>query len=129
MLRTVKRVLAAGGFLLVSISAAAAQYYTINGQVPPPQVQAQLAQMGLPSGHYWLTADGYWGVMGNTTPLGNIYGATEYVTPNGGGHYGGSNGSWGHYIDRSITPGNDGGFGVGSTGDGCIYTTSGWSNC
>jgi hypothetical protein len=43
---------------------AAAQYYTLNGQMPPSSVAQYMAAHGLPSGDYWLTNQGYWGVMG-----------------------------------------------------------------
>jgi hypothetical protein len=55
--------------------AAAQIRYTINGQPAPPDIARYMAQNGLPSGHYWLTRDGYWGVVGSPRPLGNIYAA------------------------------------------------------
>jgi hypothetical protein len=53
--------------------AAAQVLYTINGQPAPPHIAQSMAQNGLPAGHYWLTPDGYWGVVGQPLPLGNIY--------------------------------------------------------
>ena len=46
---------------------------------------------------------------------------SEYVGRSGSGSYD-TQGNWNHYNSVS-------GFGVGGTSDGCIYTTSGWSNC
>ena len=60
---------------------AAAQYYTLNGQTPPPSVAQYMAANGLPSGDYWLTNQGYWGVMGSNEPLGNIYGGSASSRP------------------------------------------------
>lgn len=132
--------LAATAFLALGLAVAAAPataqvYYTLNGQVPPPNIQMAMASNGLPPGHYWLDGAGNWGVVGNPMPLGNINagaqaqqgygGGGQYVTPGGSGQTG-PNGAWGHYTEN---PTGGGGFGVGGTGDGCIYTTSGWSNC
>lgn len=118
------------GLAAAALPASAQAYYTINGQVPPPNIQMYMAANQLPPGHYWLDGNGYWGVMGNPAPLGNIYagqqqGGQQYVTPGGSGQVG-PDGAWGHYTEN---PTGGGGFGVGGTGDGCIYTTSGWSNC
>jgi hypothetical protein len=59
----------------------AAQYYTLNGQTPPPSVAQYMAANGLPSGNYWLTNQGYWGVMGSNEPLGNIYAGRSSSRP------------------------------------------------
>jgi hypothetical protein len=61
------------GIAAISLSGAAQVAYTINGQPAPPHIARSMAQNGLPAGHYWLTPDGYWGVMGHPRPLGNIY--------------------------------------------------------
>jgi hypothetical protein len=60
---------------------AAAQYYTLNGQMPPSSVARYMAAHGLPSGDYWLTNQGYWGVMGSNAPLGNIYAGSSSSRP------------------------------------------------
>lgn len=122
------------GLSAASVTPAAAQvYYTINGQVPPPNIQMYMAMNQLPPGHYWLDQNGYWGVMGNTTPLGNIYAGQQqqqqgytgqYVSPGGSGQVN-PDGSWSHYTEN---PTGSGGYGVGGTSDGCIYTPD-WSNC
>jgi hypothetical protein len=106
------------GFAAASLPAAAETYYTINGQPAPYDVQVYMAQNGLPPGHYWLDSQGYWGVVGNATPLGNIYGG-NYVSRYGSGEQG-SNG-WSHYDNMS-------GYGVGGDSNGCYYTPD-WSNC
>jgi hypothetical protein len=56
----------------VNPSAEAQVYYTINGQPASPFAARYMAANGLPPGHYWLNAWGYWGVAGNPIPLGNI---------------------------------------------------------
>ncbi len=142
-MKPIRTALAAGALLLTSVVGASAQYYTINGVVPPPDVEVYLYQNGLPPGHYWLDNYGNWGVVGNPTPYGNIYGASnpttgayEYYDSDGSYNYGSrsgsgsvySDGSSSHYIDRSITPGNNGGFSVGQDSNGCIYAGD-WSNC
>jgi hypothetical protein len=63
-----RKTLVAGslGLIFAAIAApAAAQYYTLNGQTPPPSVAQYMAANMLPSGDYWLTNEGYWGVMGS----------------------------------------------------------------
>src|SRR3954452_23246911 len=47
-------------------------YYTVNGRPAPPAVARYMVGNGLRPGHYWLSANGYWGVVGNPIPLGNI---------------------------------------------------------
>ncbi|NJO36927.1 MAG: hypothetical protein HC871_03970 [Rhizobiales bacterium] len=76
-------------------------------------------------GHYWMDANGTWGLMGDPTPRGNIY-AGGYQSRQG--VHGGSgerydNGSWVHNQDSLL-----GGGAVGGDGNGCYYT-DGWSNC
>ncbi|HZF33018.1 MAG TPA: hypothetical protein VE914_04395 [Candidatus Angelobacter sp.] len=106
------------GLAAIALPAAAQTYYTINGQAAPDDVQIYLAQNGLPAGNYWLDAQGYWGVMGNSQPLGNIY-SGSYVSRNGSGEQG-SNG-WSHNDAMSGTW-------VGGDNNGCYYSGD-WSNC
>jgi len=108
----------AAGIALVALPAAAQTYYTVNGQPAPYDVQFYMARNGLPPGDYWLDGQGYWGVMGNPNPLGNIHGGS-YASPNGSGEQG-SNG-WSHYDNL-----ND--FSVGGDNNGCYYAGD-WSNC
>ncbi len=65
------------GSIAMSITAiaipASAQYYTVNGQVPPLAVAQYMASNRLPSGNYWLNNQGDWGVVGSVWPNGNIY--------------------------------------------------------
>ncbi|HTO82252.1 MAG TPA: hypothetical protein VMQ73_08455 [Methylomirabilota bacterium] len=93
-------------------------YYTINGVPAAPAVAVYMASKGLPPGNYWLDAQGYWGVMGNTQPLGNVNSGT-YFSRYGSGEQG-SNG-WSHYDSLSGTS-------VGGDSNGCYYAGD-WSNC
>lgn len=58
----------------IASSPAFAWGYTINGRPADPFVSQYLSALGLPSGHYWLNAQGDWGVVGDPRPKGNIYG-------------------------------------------------------
>jgi hypothetical protein len=122
IMRTLMHALAAAalaaGVVVAALPAAAQTYYTINGQPAPDDVQLYMAQNGLPAGDYWLDAQGYWGVMGNPNPWGNIY-SGSYVSRYGSGEQG-SNG-WSHYDNMSGTW-------VGGDSNGCYYTAE-WSNC
>jgi hypothetical protein len=62
----------AAGLASIALPAAAQSYYTVNGRPPSYDVAIYMAQNGLPAGDYWLDTQGYWGVMGNWQPLGNI---------------------------------------------------------
>jgi hypothetical protein len=108
----------AAGVALAALPAAAQTYYTINGQPAPYDVQLYMAQNGLPAGHYWLDAQGYWGAIGDPNPWGNIY-SGSYVSRYGSGEQG-SNG-WSHYDNMSGTS-------VGGDSNGCYYSGE-WSNC
>ena len=108
----------ASGLAMVSLPATAQVYYTINGQAAPYDVQQYMASNGLPPGHYWLDRQGYWGMVGNPNPLGNIYAGT-YIAGSGSGEQA-SNG-WSHYN-------NNAGTWVGGDSNGCVYTPN-WSNC
>lgn len=108
----------AGPLALHPAPAEAQVYYTINGQPASAQVQLYLAQNGLPPGHYWLNTQGYWGVVGNPNPLGNVYAGTSV----GRGHSGEqARNGWVHRNDNAGTW-------VGGDANGCIYTPN-WSNC
>jgi hypothetical protein len=81
---SLRKTLVAGslGLIFAAIAApAAAQYYTLNGQTLPPSVAQYLAANMLPSGDYWLTDEGYWGVMGSNAPLGNIHAGSSSSGP------------------------------------------------
>lgn len=94
----------------------------INGQ---PLNQAQLMQVQIqlgayiPSGNYLLDASGCWleTISGASGCIGSVSVDSRY----GSGERA-SDGSWNHWS-------NSAGMGVGGTADGCLYTTSGWSNC
>jgi hypothetical protein len=106
------------GIAAVSVPSMADPYYTINGQTAPYEWQIYMASVGLPPGDYWLTQDGYWGVMGNSQPMGNIY-AGNYIAGSGSGEQG-SNG-WSHMNNAAD-------YWVGGDANGCVYTPD-WSNC
>jgi len=108
----------AAGLASITLPAAAQTYYTISGQPAPSDVRLYMAQNGLPAGNYWLDAQGYRGVIGNSQPLGNLD-AGSSVSRYGGGEQG-SNG-WSHYDNMSR-------MWVGGDNNGCYYSGD-WSNC
>jgi hypothetical protein len=111
------------GLAAMSRPALAQVYYTVNGAPVDAATAQYMWSNGLPPGHYWLNGDGYWGVVGNPVPLGNIrgLGPTDYITPQGGGEIT-NDGSWSY---RNDTFGSNLGY---DSGTGCYYT-DGWSNC
>ena len=94
----------------------------INGQrLSQSELMALQMQLGIAiaPGSYMVDANGCWlnlstGAMGcgSTVITNSRHGSGERT----------SDGSWNHY-SRSAD------MGVGGTADGCIYTTTGWSNC
>ncbi|MGE0118204.1 MAG: hypothetical protein AB7S71_03045 [Dongiaceae bacterium] len=117
-MRKLMQAVLVAGVALAALPSAAETYYTVNGQPAPADLQIYMAQNGLPPGHYWLDAQGYWGVMDDPNPRGNIYGG-GYVSRYGSGEQG-SNG-WSHYDNTS-------GAWVGGDSNGCYYAGE-WSNC
>ena len=94
----------------------------INGQSLTPMERAVLeAQLGarIPPGAYLLDAQGCWLNLG--TGVSGCLGQGDVHSRYGSGERT-SDGSWNHYS-------NSAGMGVGGTADGCVYTTTGWSNC
>ena len=94
----------------------------INGQrLTQMQLNVLEMQLGarISSGSYLVDNRGCWLNVstGDTGCVGNVATQSRY----GSGERT-SDGSWNHYS-------NSAGMGVGGTSDGCIYTTSGWSNC
>ena len=80
--------------------------YTINGRPTDPATARRLAAIGLPPGHYWLAANGNWGVVGSNRPIGNIH----------GGAPGGRRRGWTYYPGPGLgVPG-----GVGQDENGCV---------
>jgi hypothetical protein len=108
----------AAGLASIALPAAAQSDYTVNGRPPSYDVAIYMALNGLPAGDYWLDTQGYWGVMGNWQPLGNINPGST-VSRYGSGEQG-SNG-WSHYDNMSGTW-------VGGDNNGCYYASD-WSNC
>ena len=113
---------------------AQAQGYTINGMPLDFPTASYLSSLGLPPGDYWISHDGYWGVMNDPTPLGHLGGTQQgYYDENGSFHYfsggfvmGGSgqvnpDGSSSYYNPNLGTS-------FGADGDGCYYVGD-WSNC
>lgn len=96
----------------------------INGQrLSQEQLRVLEQRIGarVAPGVYLADANGCWLNLTNATSgclgRGNVTSFSRY----GSGERN-ANGDWNHY-SRSA------GMGVGGTADGCIYTTSGWSNC
>lgn len=58
------------GIAAVGLPSLADPYYTINGATAPYEWQLYMASNGLTPGDYWLTQDGYGGVMGSSQPMG-----------------------------------------------------------
>ena len=106
--------LVAAGIMMAPLPAPAQTYgyYSINGQIPGDELQAQLFGMGVPPGEYWmdeygnLVAKGY-------SPAAPVYGEPEWS--------GQASGDW-----NVISPQAD--YWVGGDGSGCTYTPD-WSNC
>ena len=95
----------------------------INGQrLTAVELTVLEAQLGgrIPPGAYLLNAQGCW--MNLSTGQSGCLGASGDVHSRYGSGERTSDGSWNHYS-------NSAGMGVGGTADGCIYTTTGWSNC
>lgn len=94
----------------------------INGQqLSVLQLRMMESQIGarIPPGVYLLNAQGCW--LNASTGASGCLGAVDTYSRNGSGERT-SDGSWNHYSNSAE-------MGVGGTSDGCIYTTSGWSNC
>ncbi|MGE0623938.1 MAG: hypothetical protein AB7I04_10805 [Pseudomonadales bacterium] len=94
----------------------------INGQrLTRGQLDLMQMQLGayIPPGIYLLDVSGCWLKVdsGEAGCLGGMSVDSRY----GGGERTGD-GSWNHWSNAAD-------MGVGGTADGCIYTTSGWSNC
>ncbi len=71
---------------------------------------------------FWVWVSPNWYIWKNSQSHGSV---TEYNSRQGSGSYD-SEGNWNHYTKPT---GGSSGMGVGGTSDGCIYTTTGWSNC
>ena len=100
----------AAGLAAISLPALAQNYgYYWNGHPASYDQASYLASLGYPPGAYAI--DGY----------GNVAWVGDYVAGSGSGEVA-PNGDWSHTNPQA-------GMGVGGTSDGCIYTTSGWSNC
>lgn len=94
----------------------------INGQhLTQGQLEMLQARLGvyIPPGAYLLDTAGCWMNLG--TGESGCIGSVSVDSRYGSGERT-SDGSWNHWS-------NSAGMGVGGTADGCIYTTSGWSNC
>jgi hypothetical protein len=104
-------------------------YVFINGyELTPQELYATEQQIGarIAPGNYLYNANtGCWSNLsnGDSGCLGNGGNGSNgsYVSRYGSGEWN-SNGDWNHWSNAA-------GGAVGGTGDGCIYTTFGWSNC
>ena len=115
-------VLAIAGALTQAAHAVSWSNVAVNGQrLTTEQLRQLEVSVGskIAPGAYLINAQGCWVNLstGQSGCLGSVnthsrYGSGERT----------NNGSWNHYSRSS-------GMGVGGTGDGCIYTTTGWSNC
>ena len=112
--------------ITIGLTVRADQYsnVSINGQLLTSEQLTQLQWQlgaGVPAGHYLVDANGCW--YNQTTGAGGCgaQGTVDTHSRYGSGEIT-SDGSWNHYSNAA-------GMGVGGTSDGCIYTTSGWSNC
>lgn len=98
----------------------------VNGyELSPQELYAVEAQSGtrIPPGNYIVDGQsGCWAEL-NSGQSGcpGQSGGGSYTSRYGSGEYNG-NGDWNHWSNAA-------GGAVGGTGDGCIYTTFGWSNC
>jgi hypothetical protein len=94
----------------------------INGQrlsvTQLHHLEVQLGSRILP-GSYLVDASGCW--LNLTTGASGCVGSADTFSRHGSGERRGD-GSWNHWSNAA-------GAGVGGTADGCIYTTTGWSNC
>ena len=105
-----------------SVQASAWSNVAINGQrLTTAQLQQLEVAVGsrIAPGSYLVDNQGCWANL-NTGQSGCL-GSVDTFSRYGSGERT-SDGSWNHYS-------NSAGMGVGGTGDGCIYTTTGWSNC
>jgi hypothetical protein len=96
----------------------------INGQrLTSVQLQVLEQQIGskVAPGIYLADVNGCWLNLSNATSGCLGQGSVTTFSRYGSGERN-NNGDWNHY-SRSAE------MGVGGTSDGCIYTTSGWSNC
>ena len=112
--------------LLFAAHAAAADLapVMINGtQLTVAQVQQLEQQIGtrIAPGSYLVNAVGCWLNLSNGTSGCLGQGGVDVHSRYGGGSRS-ADGSWNHYSRAA-------GGAVGGTGDGCVYTTFGWSNC
>ncbi len=95
----------------------------INGQhLTQSQLSALESQVGtrIAPGAYLVDTRGCWMNLSNGTS-GCLGGSVDTHSRYGSGERT-ADGSWNHYSRAAD-------MGVGGTSDGCIYTTTGWSNC
>ena len=114
-------VLAASVFVQ-TVQASAWSNVAINGQrLTVAQLQQLEVAVGsrVAPGAYLVDNQGCW--VNLNTGQGGCLGSVDTFSRYGSGERT-SDGSWNHYS-------NSAGMGVGGTSDGCIYTTTGWSNC
>jgi hypothetical protein len=104
-------------------------WVVINGQtLTTEQLHDLEMQLGaqIPAGNYLVNwNNGCWANLatGASGCLGQSGGSDSVdVFSRYGSGSRNSNGDWNHYSNAA-------GMGVGGTGDGCYYTTEGWSNC
>ena len=124
IMKPINRTLVAVAFVFAALNAVANNYsnVAVNGELlTQDQLYVLQVQLGtaIPAGNYLLDGQGCW--LNLTTGESGCIGSVSTHSRYGSGERT-SDGSWNHYS-------NSAGMGVGGTSDGCIYTTSGWSNC
>ena len=115
-------VLAATLLIAPGARAAAWSDVAINGaRLTVPQLRALEQQIGakVAPGVYLVNASGCW--LNVSTGQSGCLGSGDYHSRYGSGERSADR-SWNHWS-------NSADMGVGGTADGCIYTTTGWSNC
>jgi hypothetical protein len=109
--------------LTATVSSAQPSNVSVNGQILSVAELAELQKsIGYiaPGNYVYDPNTSCWSNL-NTGASGCLNNASGgYISRYGSGHSNATD--WNHYS-------NSGGMGVGGTSDGCIYTTTGWSNC
>jgi hypothetical protein len=67
-------VIAAVGLTATASIASAQGWYMVNRHPAPYGLAQKMSAQGLPYGRYWLRTNGDWGIEGDRTIMGNLYG-------------------------------------------------------
>ncbi|MGD8593488.1 MAG: hypothetical protein PVF82_11680 [Gammaproteobacteria bacterium] len=111
--------------MLWSVAVLAEPPVMINGRLLSAQevttLERQLGTRVVPGNYLYNAANGCWFNLANGTQGCLGQSVMNYFSRYGSGERT-SDGSWSHYSGAA-------GGSVGGTGDGCVYTSFGWSNC